>query len=822
MDQQSGLHRAIAALWQDVRYGWRSTRATAPVSIAVVLTLVIGLGLNSVLLSLFNGLLFRPLVSRNPDTFVQIYAQVSGDSDRTSQGPGTLVTLEDFDVIRSRTETMTAVTVSRWASFTLGDPAVASLRGKLVSCNYLSAHVGPLTLGRGFAETDCSSPGAQPVLVLTQRGWETYFERDPSIVGRAVRLNDQWLTVVGVAPDDAVGDPVASMLYVPFTMQPALQGPGDYFRESPGRHAWLNLSGRLRPGRSLSDAQAELNVIAGSLDRLHPGQKTGMLVTDGAIIHEPGTARDMPMLLALCFAIAGLILLMVCANVTTLLLARAGARRHEMLTRVALGASRVRLVRQLLTETVVLAGCAGAASIGLAYYLPARLAQMLTDFPLLDAFEPDWRVFGLTLGLALLAGGVAGLSPAFESCRVDLASALKPAGDGGRGYAGAGLRRMLITYQLSVTLALLIGIGLMIRAQHRLVTVRLDYDAPATLLTHIDLSRAGYTGPAARAFYDQLLPALESLPGVRDVALTSPAPFRGSPRLAFRHHDGAGASLVSSYRSVSPEYFAIAGIRLLRGRLFGEAESRAPQRVMPIVVSESFARAFFPQSPAVGERIRFGNDDAAVILGVVSDTSSVRPTQRDEPMIYQPVHTATLASITPMIRFEGDSRPLVQAIRRQVQTIDPRLSAAPETVAAAIARDANAYTTVMSVTAIPAGLALFLSVVGLYGLTAFVAVQRTHEIGVRMVLGATRRDVLVLLLESLRRPFVMGVIGGSVLAAIGATVLNRTSLTVDVSAGDPLIYAGSILLLTATAAAATLVPALRAARHQPWHVLRNH
>lgn len=378
------------------------------------------------------------------------------------------------------------------------------------------------------------------------------------------------------------------------------------------------------------------------------------------------------------------------------------------------------------------------------------------------------------------------------------------------------------TYQLSVTLALLIAMGLMVRTQHRLVNVRLDYDAAASILVHIDLTRSGYNGRSARVFYDRLLPVLESLPGVRVVALSSPAPFRGSARVSFRQDGGTGAALLSSYRSVSPEYFSIVGIRLLRGRLFADSESRTPQRVMPIVVSESFAQAFFSKSPAVGGRIRFGNDDIGVIVGVVSDTSSIRPAERDEPMIYQPIHMASLASITPMLRFDGDPRPLIQAIRRQVQTTDPLLSAAPETVAAAIARDANAYTTVLSVTAIPAGLALFLSVVGLYGLTAFVAVQRTHEIGVRMALGAAPRDVLVLLLGSLRRPFLMGVIGGSLLAVIGVTLVNRTSLMIDVPAGDPLIYGGAILLLMCAAGAATLIPALRAARNQPWSVLREH
>lgn len=368
-------------------------------------------------------------MTRDPASFVQVYAQPSGLARPTSIGPGTLVTLEDFNAIRSDTRTLSAVTAARWASFRLGEDDSMSLRGVFVSCNFLSAHLGPLQFGRGLLDTDCSASGREPVVVVTQLGWKRYFAGDPNIIGRTVRLNDHLLTVVGVAPDDAVGGPMAAMLYVPYTMQPVLQGPTDYFGEPPGSRAWLSLSGRLAPGRTISEAGAELAVIARSLDRLHPGRATGLLVTDGAIIHEPDTARTMPLLFALCLCTTVLILLLVCANVTTLLLARAVARRQEMAVRLSLGSSRARLLRQLLTESIALAGCAALGSIALAYYVPQYVAERLALFPLLNGFTPDWRVFAFTLGLALLAGCVAGVSPAMETLRFDLIPALK-----GNGY----------------------------------------------------------------------------------------------------------------------------------------------------------------------------------------------------------------------------------------------------------------------------------------------------------------------------------------------------------------------------------------------------
>jgi hypothetical protein len=291
--------------------------------------------------------------------------------------------------------------------------------------------------------------------------------------------------------------------------------------------------------------------------------------------------------------------------------------------------------------------------------------------------------------------------------------------------------------------------------------------------------------------------------------------------MSFSLETAPDRTLVASFRCVTPEYFPMTGLRVLSGRLFSDVQARTPAQVMPIVVSDSFARTFFRGVDAVGGRIRFGNDDVGQIVAVVRDTSSLRPAVPDEPMMYQPIYSAEVTSLAPMLQVDGDPRPLMHAIRAAVQRLDQKLSARSATVAMMIAGDAGQYDAMIGVIAIPATLALFLSVIGIYGLTAFAAALRTHEIGVRIALGASRRQIVALFFWSLRWPFVLGVAGGSVCAAIGVVVLNSTAVLSNASSVEPLAYGVSVLVVLGTASIATLMPAIRAARHEPWSTLRS-
>jgi predicted permease len=807
-------------LWGDLRYALRLLGRFPQLTAAVLLTLIVGVGINSTVFSIFNGLLFRANVSRDPATFVQVYATPSGGWQREVHFTPYMLTLEEYDLIRRTTQSLAAVTASQWTFLSLDGAERTDFRGKFVSCNYLSAHVGPLLHGRGFAGDDCAAPGGQPVMILTERGWTLRFGRDPHVVGRTVRLNGQPVVVIGIAPDEPAGDPMASLYFLPYTMKSVIHPAQPVFRDPPSKHAWLIVQGRLAPGQTIRDVQRELDGLALSLTRLHPEGTMHFLVTNGALISEPGAAGRMPLLIAVCMGSAALILLMICGTVTTLMLARAAGRRHEMAVRLSLGASRGRLLRQLLTESVVLALTAGVVSLGVAFYLPDLVARMLTSWPMAVSLGPDWRVLGYTLGVSLLAGCTAGLSPALESLRFQLTDALKPQGQGDGRPSSAYLRGMLIADQLAISLALLVAMGLVMRAQGKLSTFEPGYDPNATMALGVDLARFNYTPAATRQFKNQLLPRVAAMPGVKAVSFSQPLPFRGNPRLVIGS-DEPVRNLSAAFRVVSPAYFQMMNIRLTQGRLFDDDDGWQRRTGIPVVVSESFVRALWPGLDPLGRRVTLADGSLAEVVGVVTDTSSLRPGEADDPLLYQPPAAANMSDLSVLVRFSGDPRPLAKALRQEVRALDSQLLVMPETIASVIAQEAAHYRTVVTLTAVPSGLAVFLALIGVYGVTSFAAVQRRHEVGIRIALGARPHEIVALLFRSLQWPVLTGLAIGIPLSLVSARLLQRANLLLDLEPMAPWVFAGALTLVVTAATAATLIPALRVANVDPSRILRS-
>jgi predicted permease len=477
------------------------------------------------------------------------------------------------------------------------------------------------------------------------------------------------------------------------------------------------------------------------------------------------------------------------------------------------------VLRQLLTESLVLALTASTLSLVLAYYLPRPIAQMLTEFPIGASFAVDWRVLAYTAGLALTAACAVGLSPAFESLRIPLSGRLFSVA-GGRAHTTPFLRGMLIADQLAISLALLVGLGLVLRSQDQLLKPRLPYDPAAVLVANIDLRSLEYSHYNALAFYDRLVPRLQSLPGIRTVAVSSLPPFQGQQRTVLKTDVNGTGNMSTHVRAASSSYFRMTGIRLVSGRLFSSAEARMVHRPTPVIVSESLARALSLRSDDIGRQLSLADSTAVQVIGIVSDTSSVRPGERDGEMLYQSIGTANVTGASVLMTFTGNPQTLVPMIRRELQALEPQLFVSIETVATTIARESQRYAAVVKLTAIPAGVAVFLSIIGIYGVTTFAVAQRRHEIGIRSALGAQPRKLVSMLFLSLRWPLVAGLTFGILLAVIANRLLQRANLITDVSLADPWAY-GSALLLLVCAAGATLVPALRAARVEPWHVLRN-
>jgi len=806
-------------LRQDVGFALRMMRRTPLLAATVVATLVLGISLNTTAFTLLNAFLLRPMVSKDPGSFVEVYPTFSGEFSRIIHGSPAMVTLDEYEAFRDGARSLSAVVASAPTSLTLGGDDPVNLRSMFVSCNYLAAHLDAPVLGRTFRPEDCAQSGREPVVVLNEKVWHKHFNGDPSIVGRTILLNKQTFTVVGVAPNQLLLEVPPMSIWVPFSMRAVLYPTEDYFRRGSD-HAWLEVSGRLAPGATHAQAQTELSMVASRLDLQHPGRQTRILVNNGAHIHSPFFSRKAPLVLALITGSFMLILLIVCANVTTLLLARAAERRQEMAVRLSLGAGRARLLRQLLTESLVLAFLAGAVTWWLAHHLPRIIFGMSADAPPEVSLHPDWRVLLFTFGAAALAGCVAGLSPALESLRVDLSESLKPAGRGGAGRSQTRVRRWLVAAQVAASLALLVTAGQMMRVQTRLFNTELTYDPRSVVVTPLSLSPVGYDTTSARVFHARLLESVQTLPGVRAAALAMGGLFRGKytawvsapdgddpqPRRVFRRH-------------VSPQYFETMQIPIIQGTAFGDFDARQADAVTPIVVSRTFASSFWTNRDPIGARITGAGKGERRVVGVAEDTSSMRLGEPDGPFYYEPVQNPVDAIL--VVRATGDATTLVPAIRARIRALDPQVASSPETIGAELDRQAERYGFIFKVATIPSGLALVLSVLGIYGVAAFAATQRAHEIGIRLAIGARRADVITLLLGAIKRPLAAGMLCGLMFAAAIGFLMRKAGLLMDIHPLDPLSYAVVCVIVASAAITATFIPARRASRLDPLKALRE-
>jgi putative ABC transport system permease protein len=806
---------------QDLRYAIRMLLKKPGFTAVVVITLALGIGANTAIFSVVYAVLLRPLPYPQPDRLVLLWTRLEkiGLEQNWVSEPEVL----DF---REQSQLFESFGVISGTSFILTDSGEPEqLNGAEISTNFFSVLGAKIKAGRDFS-SDEEIPGAPRVAILSHSFWQSHFGGEQSIFGSTIYLSGRPTTVVGVLPANfALMVPQEAL--VPANVDVWTPYAEDYAKKDRDSHG-LTVIARMKPGVTLAQAQEEMNGIAGRLYTqyyTHTGFEVKVVSLHGDIVK-----KIRPALLVLLAAV-GLVLLIACANVANLLLGRATAREKELAIRAAMGAGRIRLLRQLLTESVVLALLGGAAGVMLAVWgVDALLALSPADLPRIDEVSIDARVLAFTFAVAALTGILFGLIPALKASRINLTQTLK---EGSRSVAGGGghrLRRMIVVAEISLSLVLLVGAGLMMRSFLRLMRVDPGFDPHNVLTMKIQVPRSKYKdGPAVANFYQQVIEKVQALPGVESAGAVSHLPLSGDywgGTLTFEGvtanaERGNLASFEVDQRVITPDYFTAMKTPLLEGRFFTSSDVRAKPCA---IIDETLAHRLWPDESPIGRRFTFGRfpekpDTWIEIVGVVRHIRHHKLDANVREEVYYPHTTVPFTGMTLAIRTTADPLSLAGSVRDTVRSIDRdqpvyRIRTMDALVAGALAP--ARFTLLLLL--IFAGVAAVLAVVGIYGVMSHAVTERTHEIGVRMALGAEPRDVLKLVVGQGLMLTLAGVAIGLVAAFAATRVM--TGLLYGVGATDAVTFAVVPVLLTGVALAASFVPARRAMKVDPMVSLR--
>ena len=810
------------AITQDARYAIRMLRRSPAFTTVAVLSLAIGIGANTAIFSLANALIFRPLPGLSDvGHLVDIGRTQSGRGFDTTNYP-------NYKDVRARTTTLADVYAYRIEPLPMslsGPDGAERVYGFMVTGNYFKILGTQPELGRLFTDAD-DKPGQNAVTVISDHLWRTRFGADPAILGQVLTITNKPYAVIGVAPRGFQGTTVLqSDLWLPLSNHSA--GPsGNMFTSRAV--AWLMMGGRLKPGVTVKQADAELRAIGAALEREYPKENEGRGFTVAPLSVFPGRISIISGFIGVLMALVGLILLITCVNLAGMLLARAAGRRREIAVRLAIGAGRGRLVRQMLTESIVLFSGGCLAGLVLSRWLESLLLSLLPELPLPVGvtIATDWRVLSFALVLSLVAAVLCGIAPALQASRPDLVPSLKAQGLDG-GPARLRLRSAFLVSQVTLALLLVIAGGLFLRALERAVHIPPGFDQTNVDVVTLDLSLAGFKDDAGLAFANDLVERVRAMPGVANAALSVDLPLDGG-RMSFGDLRLPGAPRETRRRNsapvdwnlVSPKYFSTMKVQLVRGRDFTDADKAGAPRVA--VVNEALAKRLWGTEDVLGRTVEVDTPlskqaDTYTIVGVAADAHVVDLTGPVDPFVYVPFAQEYNSTVSLMVKTDGRSAiPQIRALVHQMQPALPVTTAMPLSEVTAIGLVPQRLAATLSGSLGIVG--LLLAAIGIYGVTSYAVSRRTKEIGVRIALGADRRTVLRMVL---RQGVVLagaGVAIGLGLGAVAAQFLR--SLLLGVSAIDPVTFGGAAVLFTAVALVASYVPARRAARVDPMVALR--
>ncbi len=813
----------IEDLVQDLRYGLRQLCRSRGFSFLAILCLTLGIGANTAVFSWIEGILFRPYPAvAHQERLLALAGTARGETGATG------ISWPDFLDLQRSCTLCEAFFVSKITGSTLnvGDRAEVTT-GSIVSANYFDAIGVHPVLGRGFEPGEDVGSDAYPVAVISYRLWRNRFKGDPQIVGKTQRLNNVQHTIIGVAPEGFYGTFVgwAMNFWVPASMEETFESGGYKLQDRGAR--WIEAYVRLKPGVTRAQAQGEISAIATRLENNYSATNRGRGIRLWPLWQTPfNNAGTLLPTLEIMLAVGAFVLLIACANVGNLLLVRSFARRHEMTVRLAIGASRIRLLKQLLTEGLILSTLGAAAGLLVAYWCRHTLVLLLPARSGVTMYLPgeiDWRVMSLSAGICLIATLIVGLVPALQTRNLHLAGALKAESSGVVGARGtAWVRSSLVVFQVCLSFVLLVGAALLLQSLQKIRTTNPGFSTTNVVETGVSLISAGYDVPHARTFQEELIGRVRAIPGVESAAFARLTPldygtYSSTPIAVDGYQPPPEEQPTVEYNQVSPDYFATLGIPLRSGREFTRADDENAPLVA--IVNQTMAARYWRDQDPIDRRLQVKGRWVRVI-GVAADSKYESMRESPKAFFYVPLLQDFVRGPDLYIRSAQPLQSISAALLREVHALDGNLALYEMiTLQEQVDRSTSPQLVAVTLVSILGGLAVLLAAVGLYGVMSYAVAQANRELGLRMALGADAADLFRRVISRGLRLTAVGVLCGATVGLALTRLFGK--LLYNVSPNDPLAFVSAVAVMTISSVAACLLPAWRATRTDPARVLRD-